>query len=287
MCTAADDLEVDVDAASNLALLTGHLKAISVTTSRICFNGFTVSGGAALYTDAIDIAVTYPGSALLAPPRLLKPFSVSVRASLTENDLNRPGPVHDGLEMMLRQIIATGLGGAIGRSLPTDIGGVTCVLDRVELSDPEQKRGVSRREWSQRHPYEAGGKLILHAHATLSSGRTFRFSVRTGLCAVNDGNIIKLSDPELLWRSICIPMTTIDVIGVKLEDTTKLTSVEIDKGKLSGDGIMVISPPPEPPKRFELAAREARETVTSHSKRHAGRTQRHTSRRRLTHGSTD
>lgn len=240
MCTVADDLEIDIDASSNRAILSGKINAVSVTTSRICLDGFMVSGGAALHTDEIVIQLPRPGA---PTPRLAKPFSVSVRAKLTEADLNRDGPVRDALQSLLQQIIATGLSGALGRALPLQIGGVECRLDCVELEDPTPETKQRRLFWRGTKPHKPEGKIILHAHATLSSGRVFRFSVRTGLCTVNNGNIVKLNEPELIWRHVSIPMITIAMIGVKLEDTTKLTHVEIDRGMLSGDGIMVIAPP--------------------------------------------
>lgn len=266
MCTTADDLQVDIDASSNLALLSGELNAVSVTASRICFNGYAVSGGAAVYTDQVSISTTYPGTLIAALPRLTKPFSVSVQAAFTENDLNREGPVRDALQALLRQIIATGLSGAVGRALPVDIGGVTCELDSVELSDAETERKTSRLAWSLKHPHEAGGKIILHAHATLSSGRMFRFSVRTGLCFVDEGTIVKLSAPELIWRNISVPMVTIDTIGVKLDDATKLTALEIDKGKLSADGIFVMLPPPSTSRQINTRTKSSRATTATPSR---------------------
>lgn len=252
MCTVSDDLQVDIDASSNLAVLTGNLNAVSVSTSRICFNGFAVSGGAALYTDEITIDPPAPGAGLASPPRLAKPFSVSVRAKLTQADLNRPGPVRDAVEALLRQILATGLSGAVGRTLPPEIGGIHCTLDRVELSDaPRQRRNQARVGWRNSHPRQAGGKLVLRAYAELNSGHVIRFAVRAGLCTEANGNIIKLSDPELMWRNLSVPMITIGSIGIKLEDTTRLTHVEIDKGVLSGDGIMVISPPPDASRQMQ------------------------------------
>lgn len=240
MCTVADNLEIDIDASSNRAILSGKINAVSVTTSRICLNGFMVSGGAALHTDEIIIQLPRPGA---PTPRLAKPFSVSVRAKLTEADLNRDGPVRDALQSLLQQIIATGLSGALGRALPLQIGGVECELDCVELEDPKLESRQRSLFFRGTEPAKHEGKIILHAHATLSSSRVFRFSVRTGLRTVNDGNIVKLNEPELIWRHLSIPMITIAMIGVKLEDTTKLTHVEIDRGTLSGDGIMVIAPP--------------------------------------------
>lgn len=248
LCTVTDDLDVDIQASSNIALLTGNLKSVSVTASRIVFNGFSVSAGAALYTDQISIRPPPPGTPLASPPKLTSPFSVSIRANLTEADLNREGPVRDAVEALLRQILATGLSGAIGRVLPREIGGVECVLDSVELCDAPMRQPSDR--WGRAstpitHPKTAGGKLMLHARASLSSGRVLRFAVRSGLCTEANGSIVKLSNPELIWRQFSVPMITIDTIGVQLDDTTKLTDVQIDRGVLSGDGILVISPPPD------------------------------------------
>lgn len=273
LCTISDDLSVDIDASSNVALLTGNLNSVSVSASRICFNGFAVSAGAALYTDQISIQPPPAGAPLASSPRLAQPFSISVRANLTEADLNREGPIRDAMQALLRQILATGLSGAVGRALPPEIGAIECVLDRVELSDaPAQRRQWPRAQQALNHPTNAGGKLILRTHASLSSGRVIRFAVRTGLCTEANGNIVKLSDPELMWRNISVPMITIDTIGVKLEDSTKLTHVEIDKGVLSGDGIMVISPPSDVSRRIQSTNRTARAAdARSTGTRRAGR----------------
>lgn len=227
-----------------MALLTGKLEGVSVTTSRLVYNGVAISGGAALYTDEIvlDLASSSPtltAVGLADAPLLAKPFSVSIQASFTEADLNRTGPVRESLQLLLREVIRTGLGGAVGRALPAAIGGVTCILDRVELSD---RAPDSLFPWSRRHPTDAGGKLVLHAHAELSSGKLINFAVRSGLTTMSDGTIIKLKDPELIWRGINVPIVTIDTIGVQLSDTSKLTSVEIEAGILSADGILVVSP---------------------------------------------
>lgn len=237
LCTTADNLHVDIDAVSNRAFLSGRLTAVSVTASRIVYNKFSISGGAALSTDEICLL---PRS--LPFPLLEKPFSVSVRATLTEADLDRPGPARDALQHLLRQIISTGLGGAVGRVLPSDIGGITCFLEGVELDATRETSRPGMFSWLTR-PQDAGGKIVLHTRAVLADGRVYTFAVRTGLTTISDGNVVKFSDPELLWRNLAFPLLTIDMIGVKLSPTTKLTNIEIDKGTLSGDGIIVIPPP--------------------------------------------
>lgn len=270
LCTTSDNLEVDVDASSNLALLSGNLNGVSVTASRIDYNGFAISGGAALYTDEICITTRYPGAPLSTAPRLAKPFSVSIRASLTEADLNRPGPARGALEVLLHQIIATGLGGAVGRVLPQNIGGVNCTLERVHLVDPgsEQRRGIFN--WGRKRARDVCGKIILRARAKLSNGKELQFAVRTGLTTIENGSIVKLSDPEFVWRNVTVPIVTIDMIGIRLDATAKLTKVEIDKGNLSGDGIMVISPPSDSSRRLHAAQRDkSRASQTSTRKHHA------------------
>lgn len=240
MCTVADDLEVDIDANTNLDVLSGQLNAVSVSASRICLNGVMVSAGAALYTDAL---VLQPGA---RTPKLAKPLAVSIRAAMTERDLNRDGPIRDACQMLLQQIISTGLTGALGRLVPSEIGGVECILENVELEDKGTM--VKRRKGFWGVEEEASeGKLLLHARAKMRDG-DIKFSVRTGLCTINDGNVVMLKDPELIWRKISVPMVTIGMIGVKLEDQTQLTSVEIVRGTLAGDGIIVFMPE-EPPKR--------------------------------------
>lgn len=238
LCPIADNLEVDIHASGNRAVLSGQIEAVSVTTSRICLNGLMVSGGAALYTDHISLQPPLPGQ---VTPRLGKPLCVSVLAKLTEADLNRDGPVRDGLEMLFKQIITTGLSGALGRALPVEIGGVQCSLDMIELQDPEPVGRHRRMFWGRHVDAHADGKLILHAHATLASGQVFRFSVRTGLCAVDNGNVVMLNEPELIWRQLSIPMVTIAMIGVKLDESTQLTKVEIDKGILACNGVILFA----------------------------------------------
>lgn len=250
LCSVADDLEVDVDASSNFAALTGKLNGVSVRASSLEYEGFAISGGVALHTDEISITTRQPRSVLTSAPRLAKPFSVSIRATLTESDLNRPGSVRDALETLLRQTIATGLSGAVGRHLPLEIGGVNCVLDRVDLSDSTEPAVHSLFGLPKFDGKAQPGKIVLRAHATLNSGRRIIFAVRTGLATMNEGNILCMSDPELLWRNFAFPMVTIDVIGIKFDATTKLTDVRIERGAISGDGIVVISPPPDGKQRL-------------------------------------
>lgn len=273
MCTASDDLEVDIDASSNFAMLTGKLKGVSMTASRLIYNDFAVSGGAAVYTDEI-ILESSSVSSFPNPPRLAKPFSISVQANLLEGDLNRIGPVRTGLEQLLREIISTGLSGAIGRALPADIGGVTCTLDRVQLTDKGSTEEPSFFNWRPK-PQDTDGKLVFRAHTTLPSGRVIHFAVRTGLCTMDDGQIIKLRDPEFIWRNVTVPMITIDTIGVQLDPTSKLTRVDIDKGTISTDGILVISPYPD------LTVQTLRSTAAATEGRRQAHRSRESTRREL------
>lgn len=248
LCTVAKEVEVDINASSNIALLSGRLNAVTMKASTLVYNGVAISGGAALYTDEIIFTSVDTVTPFAAPPSLAKPFSVSVRATLLEEDLNRRGPLRDALETLLRQIITTGLSGALGRALPQTIGGITCNLDKVSLHETIVETPPLFPFWPftrRKTPVsDPRGNIMLHGHAILSSGQRLQFAVRAGIATVNDGNIVKLSNPYLLWNNMSIPMLTIEMIGIKLDATTKITGVHIQNGRLSADGITIISPPP-------------------------------------------
>lgn len=260
LCSVSEGVDVDVNASSNIALLSGRLNAVTVKASALVYNDVAISGGAALYTDEIILTSVDSIGPFAAPPSLSKPFSVSVRATLLEEDLNRRGPLRDALQTLLGQIITTGLSGALGRALPHSIGGVTCHLDKVTLHDTiDPKPSIFsfwpfRRRRSQRASHQQGN-IVLHGRATLSSGQVLPFAVRSGIGMVNDGNIVKLTNPYLLWNNYSIPMLTIDMIGVKLDATTKITGVDIRNGRLSADGITIISPPPVPSRQLNASER--------------------------------
>ena len=48
MCTVAQDVQVDVNASSNLALLSGKLEGVTVNCSKVIYNGVSISGGVGL-----------------------------------------------------------------------------------------------------------------------------------------------------------------------------------------------------------------------------------------------
>lgn len=223
-----------------MALLTGNLKGVTVKSSRIVFNDLAISAGAAIYADDICVTPSSFSATGGTAPRIAKPFSVSVRAGLTEADLYRPGPIREGLQFILTQVISTGLSGAIGRLLPMDIGGVKYVLDRVELAD-EQENNPSLFGWPSSKT-QSDGKITFIAHAELSTGRVVKFAVRAGLEIAADGRIVTVTDPELIWRAIKLPMITIAMVGIKLNDSTRLTRIQIEKGILAVDGIVIFSP---------------------------------------------
>lgn len=279
LCTVARDVEVDVNASSNMALLSGRLKGVTVKASSLVYNDVAISGGVGLYTDEIILRSSLDSSGGMLPtleeltsatPRLEKPFSVSVRACVTEWDLNRPGPLRDALQVLLRQIVSTGLSGAMGKQLPDTIGGITCELNSVQLVDAEEALAKEQKWWMQPLTWlfgevqnddviEGGGCLVLNSTATLSSGKQLTFQVRAGISVSEDGyskgNIVKLKDPHLIWNGLAIPMITINMIGVELDSSTKITNVVIDKGRLSADGILVISPPPPMSRRLTSSVR--------------------------------
>lgn len=285
MCTVAQDVEVDINASSNLALLSGRLNAVTVTSSSLVYNDVAISGGVALYTDEIHLTSKFSATdslftATVTPPRLSKPFSVSVRATVTEADLNKKGPLNDALQILLNQIVTTSLSGALGRRLPEQIGGITCTLDSIHLVDTpiSSLNNIERRQqsspfidlfsfllrpFSKRNNNETendiknemnnnnqGGNIIMEATANLTSGRVLKFAVRAGISIVDDGNIVKLADPHVIWNGLAIPLITINMIGVELDSTTKITKIIIDKGRLSADGILVISPPSSPSRQL-------------------------------------
>lgn len=254
MCTAARDVEVDINVSSNMALFLGRLNAVTIKASSILYNGISISGGIALYTDEIMIKSagdksTAAVTSFSKPPGLAKPFSVSVRATLTEADLNKAGPLRDGLQVLLEQIVSTGLSGAIGRNLPDHIGGLTAHLDHIQLLDvAEETKSYWFPFWPFRRSHSPSwpkqGTMLLNAHVILSTGKKLDFAVRAGVSIVDDGSVVKLANPHLIWNGVTVPLVTVEMIGIKLDAMTKITSVHIERGRLSADGITVISPPP-------------------------------------------
>lgn len=258
MCTAAQSVEVDINASSNKALLSGRLEGVTVKAASLVYNGVAISGGIALYTDEIIITSANHFSRFARTPQLAKPFSVSVRATLTERDLNSEGPMRDAMQVLLTQAVTTALSGATGRALPVNIGGLACSLESIQLLDAVDNRVSLFPFWPfrrARSDRRIQGKLVMNACATLSSGRKLKFSIRSGISVVNDGRIIKLADPYLLWNGLSIPVVTIDTVGFKLDATSKITNVRIEKGRLSADGITVVSPQPRPSRRLPLQTR--------------------------------
>lgn len=273
MCTVAHDVQVDINASSNLALLSGKLNAVTVNCSKLIYNNVSISGGVGLYTDEIALttaSLSRPDALLNArAPTLAKPFSVSVRAALTESDLNRSGPLRDALQTLLNQIVATGLSGAIGRN----VGGVSCTLDSIRLVDipstpppppvvdnpidgyidkllswipwvQSRQQQQFNQPQTQSSPIERqNGSIVLQASAKLATGDVLNFDIRAGISIDDDGHLVKLANPQVTWNGISIPILTISMIGVRLDSTTKITSVIIENGILSADGILIISPP--------------------------------------------
>lgn len=260
LCASANGVEVDINASSNIALLSGQLIGVTVKADSLVYNGVSISGGAALYTDEIQLKSTDRKLWRATTPRLAKPFSVSVCATITESDLNRMGPLRDALEVLLRQITTTALSGAVGRALPSDIGGVTWHLESVRLLEMSPETEPVLPFWPfnrrrRRSPTDEGC-MELNARATLSSGRTVMFSVCTGVEPVDDGQIVRLKDPHLLWNGMSFPLVTIDTIGIQLDPSSRLTRVYIRNNALTADGITIVSPPVDATRQLESSNRQ-------------------------------
>lgn len=218
------------------------------------YNGVAISGGAALYTDEILMSSVERNLWRSAPPRLTKPFSVSVCATFTEADLNRKGPLRDIFEILLGQITTTALSGAVGRALPSDIGGVQWQLESIQLRETNSEAAPFLPFWPfnrrKHNSLKGEGCIELNARATLSSGLDVSFAIRTGIEAINDGQIVKLKDPHLLWKDASFPLVTIDTIGIQLDDSSRITRVYIKDNCLTADGITIVSPPSDPSRQL-------------------------------------
>lgn len=254
LCTSAHGIEVDINASSNIALLTGRLNGVTVKVDSMLYNDVAISGGAALYTDEIMMTSAernvWPGT----PPRLTKPFSVSVCATFTESDLNRKGPLRDVFETLLGQITTTALSGAVGRALPHNIGGVQWKLESIRLREASPEATPFLPFWpfnlGRKNSPKDDGCIELNARATLSSGLDVSFAIRTGIEAIKDGQIVKLKDPHLLWNGASFPLVTIDMIGIQLDDSSRITRVYIRDDCLTANGITIVSPPPDPSRQL-------------------------------------
>lgn len=237
-----------------MALLTGRLNAVTVKVDSMIYNGVAISGGAALYTDEILMSSGEKKSWHATSPRLTKPFSVSVCATFTEADLNREGPLRDVFEILLGQITTIALSGAVGRALPKDIGGVKWHLESIRLREvnPQAKPFLPFWPFNRRgqNSNKGDGCIEMNARATLSNGLDVMFAIRTEIETVEDGQIVKLKDPHLLWKGASFPLVTIDTIGIQLDKSSRITRVDIKDNCLTADGITIVSPPPDPSRQL-------------------------------------
>lgn len=239
--TRADGIEVDVDAKSNASFLSGDIEKIAVTINALDLNGVCVSGGARLSTGRVRFGGP---RTLLGPPRLLDPVSVSVSATLTEADLNQPGPVRSGLDSLFQMTLNAVMSGAAGRNLPPGVG-PQCSLDYVRLD--EAPRGVAEAFLEEAFfvtpaRRKNSGVLVLESHVILESGRRLNFAVRGKLSIAENGTVVRMERPELCWRSFAIPIVIVESVGVQLMPLTTLSRLEIFDERLAVDGIVIVPP---------------------------------------------
>jgi hypothetical protein len=205
-------LDVDVDAATNLDLLAGRLRGVTVRAGRIVFDGAPVSGGCALYVQSLTLPQTAP-------------FAVSVNATVTQGDLNAAGtPLFAMLERLLDGVVSTSLSGLVGRALQARDGRAN-VLDAVALEG------------------ERGGRLVMRAHSRLVNGATLRYAVRAGLAIAADGRTVELARPELTWRGLPVPLAPLARVGVGFQREAKVTALDLTADGLFVEGIIVVTPP--------------------------------------------
>lgn len=237
--TRAEGVIVDVDTESNTAFLSGDIEKIAVTINALELNGVNVSGGARLSTGPVRLGSP---RTLLGPPRLLEPVSVSVSATLTEADLNQPGPVRNGLDSLFQMTLNAVMSGAAGRNLPPGVG-PQCALDYVRLD--EAPRGVAEVFLEEAFfvtpaRRKNAGVLILESHVMLDGGRRLNFAVRGKLVIAERGTVVRMERPELCWRSFAIPIMIVESVGVQLMPLTTVSRLDIFDERLAVDGIVIV-----------------------------------------------
>jgi hypothetical protein len=275
----ATDLTVDVDASSNLALLSGRLRGVTVSASTLVFGGAPISGGVALYTQAVEVDLV---RGLTGPTG--EAFAVSVSATVTSEDLNaRTGPMFGILQDLLRGIIATGTGGAMTRFLPEGVGTVETDLVGVLLEDApvpvaasvladlpfpnwfgvgkDINRAAQAAKAAAAAAAEArgSGRIVLQACTRLADGSAWRYDVRGGLIATEAGGVLELDSPEVVWRGVSFPLATVSRAGFTVANNCRVTTVRVSADRLFAEGVYVIQPPED---RRRFARPQATRTET-------------------------
>lgn len=223
-CAVADGLEVDVDAATNMDVLSGRLRGVTVRAARIVFDGVPISGSVALFTPSMVLP-------------LEEPLAVSVVATATEADLNAAGTKLRGLlEKLVVGAVTNSLSGRLGMAVGGSGEDVETVLERVSLEDPGVEGGGGGRgllrSFVGGRPRSGGGRMVMNVRSSVKGGATVRYVVRAGLVATREGAVVELDDPELLWRGLPVPLGALARVGVQFENDSRLTSVAI-----SADGV--------------------------------------------------
>lgn len=226
MAEVEGELDVDVDAVSNVDLLSGRLRGVSVSAARVVFDGLSISGGCSLFVQSL----TLPQN---------DPFAVSVSCVVTEADLNvRSSPVFLTLEELLQGVVGAGLSGIVVRMAQADGGSQGTVLERVALEGSAGGKG---------------GRLVLSASTLLRRGVTLRYILRTGLSIARDGTALEFSSPEVEWRSLPLPLLPFPGFQLSFAKESKITSLDLTAEGLFVEGILVVTPPsssssPPPPR---------------------------------------
>jgi hypothetical protein len=259
---SASDLVVDVDASSNSAVLSGRLRGVSVLASRLVFGGAPISGGVALYTQEVDVDL----GGLTGPDG--EPFAISVSATVTGADLNtRTGPMFGILQDLLRGIVTTSTGGGLSRFLPQSAGLLETDLIGVRLEDAplpvaatlfaelpfpdwfgvgkdiNKAARAAQASAAAASLADGSGRIVLQACSRLADGSEWRYDVRSGLAVTEAGGVLELESPEVVWRGIPVPLTTVSRAGFQIANNSRVTKVRVSTDRLFAEGVYVIQPP--------------------------------------------
>lgn len=234
------DLDVDVDASSNVDLLSGRLNGITIQAQRIVADTVPISGGCAIYVQALTLPQT-------------EPFAVSVNATVTSGDLNTPDTkMFELFRKLMEQVLSTSFVGIIGTALQGRSGKPKAHLESITIDCDESPPG--RRQAGSR--LNTGtDRLLLNGRLLLGNGQSVRFTVRTALAASRDGQFLELSTPQLKWRGAGIPLLPLSRVGVALENGSKITALSLSLDGLFVEGITVVTPPPPPSQQGGLSGR--------------------------------
>lgn len=213
------DLDVDVNASTNLDLLSGRLKGISIKAERIVAEGLPISGGCALYVDALTLPQTAP-------------FAVSVNATLTSADLNAKKIVGVFSDLM-NSLLTNSVAGFVSAALGTDKARLVSI--GVESEAP--RSGLKSRLDT------GGGRLRLEGRLRLRDGSEIEFVVRTALAVSRGGEFLELARPELSWRGRRVPLIPLARVGAALETGSSITALALSVDGLFVEGITVVVPP--------------------------------------------